>query len=54
MDSSLRFSLQSPSPKLTFCVKTYDRLFCMVAPSAEAMRIWMDAIVTAAEENARY
>lgn len=45
---------QSPNPKLTFCVKTYDRLFCLVAPSPEAMRIWMDAIVTAAEENARY
>ncbi|KAJ6615897.1 hypothetical protein lerEdw1_015118 [Lerista edwardsae] len=50
----LRSAFKSPSPKLTFCVKTYDRLFCMVAPSAEAMRIWMDAIVTAAEENARY
>lgn len=46
--------LQSPNPALTFCVKTYDRLFCLVAPSAEAMRIWIDAIVTAAEENARY
>ncbi|XP_053122755.1 pleckstrin homology-like domain family B member 3 isoform X2 [Hemicordylus capensis] len=50
----LRSAFKSPSPKLTFCVKTYDRLFCMVAPSPEAMRIWMDAIVTAAEENARY
>uniref|UniRef100_A0A8D0HK63 PH domain-containing protein n=1 Tax=Sphenodon punctatus TaxID=8508 RepID=A0A8D0HK63_SPHPU len=50
----LRSAFKSPNPKLTFCVKTYDRLFCMVAPSAEAMRIWMDAIVTAAEENTRY
>ncbi|XP_020668470.3 pleckstrin homology-like domain family B member 3 isoform X2 [Pogona vitticeps] len=50
----LRSAFKSPSPKMTFCVKTYDRLFCMVAPSPEAMRIWMDAIVTAAEENARY
>ncbi|XP_030399291.1 pleckstrin homology-like domain family B member 3 isoform X2 [Gopherus evgoodei] len=50
----LRSAFKSPNPKLTFCVKTYDRLFCLVAPSAEAMRIWMDAIVTAAEENTRY
>ncbi|XP_054855494.1 pleckstrin homology-like domain family B member 3 isoform X2 [Eublepharis macularius] len=50
----LRSAFKSPNPKLTFCVKTYDRLFCMVAPSPEAMRIWIDAIVTAAEENARY
>nr|XP_028596085.1 LOW QUALITY PROTEIN: pleckstrin homology-like domain family B member 3 [Podarcis muralis] len=42
----LRSAFKSPSPKMTFCVKTDDRLFCMVAPSAEAMRIWMDAIVT--------
>ncbi|KAM6428606.1 pleckstrin homology-like domain family B member 3 isoform 2-T2 [Liasis olivaceus] len=50
----LRCAFKSPNPKLTFCVKTYDRLFCMVAPNPEAMRIWMDAIVTAAEENTRY
>ncbi|MBN3309519.1 PHLB1 protein, partial [Amia calva] len=40
---------QSPNPSLTFCVKTHDRLYYMVAPSAEAMRIWMDVIVTGAE-----
>lgn len=48
----LRFSslpTQSPNPALTFCVKTHDRLYYMVAPSAEAMRIWMDVIVTGAE-----
>ncbi|XP_064360559.1 pleckstrin homology-like domain family B member 3 isoform X2 [Dromaius novaehollandiae] len=28
--------------------KTYDRLFCLVAPSAEALRIWMDAVLAAA------
>lgn len=43
------FSQQSPNPALTFCVKTHDRLYYMVAPSAEAMRIWMDVIVTGAE-----
>ncbi|XP_048838039.1 pleckstrin homology-like domain family B member 1 isoform X13 [Brienomyrus brachyistius] len=40
---------QSPNPALTFCVKTHDRLYYMVAPSSEAMRIWMDVIVTGAE-----
>uniref|UniRef100_A0A8C4KQZ4 PH domain-containing protein n=1 Tax=Dromaius novaehollandiae TaxID=8790 RepID=A0A8C4KQZ4_DRONO len=39
---------ESPNPRLTFCVKTYDRLFCLVAPSAEALRIWMDAVLAAA------
>uniref|UniRef100_A0A8C1C2W1 Pleckstrin homology-like domain family B member 1 n=1 Tax=Cyprinus carpio carpio TaxID=630221 RepID=A0A8C1C2W1_CYPCA len=41
--------LMSPNPSLTFCVKTHDRLYFMVAPSPEAMRIWMDVIVTGAE-----
>ncbi|XP_015192983.2 pleckstrin homology-like domain family B member 1 isoform X18 [Lepisosteus oculatus] len=41
--------LESPNPSLTFCVKTHDRLYYMVAPSPEAMRIWMDVIVTGAE-----
>ncbi|XP_028820902.1 pleckstrin homology-like domain family B member 1 isoform X5 [Denticeps clupeoides] len=41
--------VNSPNPSLTFCVKTHDRLYYMVAPSAEAMRIWMDVIVTGAE-----
>ncbi|MGH0179845.1 UNVERIFIED_CONTAM: hypothetical protein FKN15_002802 [Acipenser sinensis] len=43
------FSYYSPNPSLTFCVKTHDRLYYMVAPSPEAMRIWMDVIVTGAE-----
>ncbi|XP_058136334.1 pleckstrin homology-like domain family B member 3 [Dasypus novemcinctus] len=47
----LRSAFKSPSPRLTFCVKTYERLFCMAAPSPEAMRIWIDVIVTAADEN---
>ncbi|KAM8791616.1 pleckstrin homology-like domain family B member 3 isoform 2-T2 [Rhynchonycteris naso] len=47
----LRCAFKSPNPRLTFCVKTYERLFYMVAPSPEAMRIWMDVVVTAADEN---
>ncbi|XP_078283056.1 pleckstrin homology-like domain family B member 1 isoform X5 [Rhinoraja longicauda] len=45
---SLR-TINSPNPSLTFCVKTHDRLYFMVAPTPEAMRIWMDVIVTGAE-----
>ncbi|XP_061775328.1 pleckstrin homology-like domain family B member 1 isoform X2 [Nerophis ophidion] len=45
----LRSATKSPNPTLTFCVKTHDRLYFLVAPSAEAMRIWMDVIVTGAE-----
>ncbi|XP_059404225.1 pleckstrin homology-like domain family B member 1 isoform X1 [Carassius carassius] len=45
----LRSGTKSPNPSLTFCVKTHDRLYFMVAPSPEAMRIWMDVIVTGAE-----
>ncbi|XP_039197688.1 pleckstrin homology-like domain family B member 1 isoform X1 [Crotalus tigris] len=45
----LRCAAKSPNPALTFCIKTHDRLYYMVAPSAEALRIWMDVIVTGAE-----
>ncbi|XP_022100084.1 pleckstrin homology-like domain family B member 1 isoform X3 [Acanthaster planci] len=40
---------KSPNPVLTFCIKTKERTFFLVAPTAEAMRIWMDVIVTGAE-----
>ncbi|XP_076060048.1 uncharacterized protein LOC143036506 isoform X4 [Oratosquilla oratoria] len=42
-------SVKSPNPKLTFCVKTYERTFHLMAPSPEAMRIWVDVIFTGAE-----
>ncbi|XP_061103697.1 pleckstrin homology-like domain family B member 1 isoform X14 [Conger conger] len=45
----VQFQRESPNPSLTFCVKTHDRLYYMVAPSPEAMRVWMDVIVTGAE-----
>ncbi|CAB1348816.1 unnamed protein product [Coregonus sp. 'balchen'] len=44
-----QFRRESPNPSLTFCVKTHDRLYFMVAPVPETMRIWMDVIVTGAE-----
>ena len=40
---------RSPTPQLTFCVKTNNRAVYLVAPSAEAMRIWVDIIFTGAE-----
>ncbi|XP_050190063.1 pleckstrin homology-like domain family B member 2 isoform X2 [Myiozetetes cayanensis] len=45
----LKNAYKSPNPLLTFSVKTHDRIYYMVAPSPEAMRIWMDVIVTGAE-----
>ncbi|XP_068600672.1 pleckstrin homology-like domain family B member 2 [Brachionichthys hirsutus] len=45
----LKNAHKSPNPSLTFSVKTHDRVYYMVAPSPEAMRIWMDVMVTGAE-----
>ncbi|XP_078726132.1 pleckstrin homology-like domain family B member 1 isoform X4 [Lampetra fluviatilis] len=45
----LKSAHKSPSPSLTFCLKTNERVFYLVAPSPEAMRIWMDVLVTGAE-----
>ncbi|XP_062870160.1 pleckstrin homology-like domain family B member 2 isoform X2 [Trichomycterus rosablanca] len=45
----LKNAHKSPNPSLTFSVKTHDRVYYMVAPSPEAMRMWMDVIVTGAE-----
>ncbi|XP_062841879.1 pleckstrin homology-like domain family B member 2 [Trichomycterus rosablanca] len=45
----LKNAHKSPNPSLTFSVKTHDRVYYMVAPSPESMRIWMDVIVTGAE-----
>lgn len=42
-------SVKSPNQKLTFCVKTFERTYFFVAPSPEAMRIWIDVIFTGAE-----
>jgi hypothetical protein len=42
-------TVKSPSPKLTFCVKTFERTYYIVAPSPETMRIWVDVVFTGAE-----
>ncbi|XP_046899356.1 pleckstrin homology-like domain family B member 2 isoform X3 [Hypomesus transpacificus] len=50
----LKNAHKSPHPSLTFSVKTHDRVYYMVAPSPEAMRIWMDVIITGAEGHAHF
>ena len=42
-------TVKSPNPKLTFCIKTFERTYFAVAPTPEAMRIWIDVIFTGAE-----
>ncbi|XP_019753738.1 pleckstrin homology-like domain family B member 1 isoform X4 [Dendroctonus ponderosae] len=42
-------TVKSPNPQLTFIVKTHERLYHLMAPSPEAMRIWVDVIFTGAE-----
>ncbi|KAF5299690.1 hypothetical protein FQA39_LY11485 [Lamprigera yunnana] len=42
-------SVKSPSPQLTFIVKTRERYYYLMAPSPEAMRIWIDVVFTGAE-----
>ena len=42
------------TPNTTFCVKTMSRTFSLMAPSPEAMRIWVDVIMTGAEGNAAF
>ncbi|XP_051972019.1 pleckstrin homology-like domain family B member 2 [Xyrauchen texanus] len=50
----LKNAHKSPNSSLTFSVKTHDRVYYMVAPSPETMRIWMDVIVTGAEGNTHF
>ena len=42
-------TVKSPNPKLTFCMKTFDRTYFLVAPSLETMTIWIDVLFTGAE-----
>ena len=42
-------TVKSPHSKLTFCVKTSERTYYLMAPTPEAMRIWVDVIFTGAE-----
>lgn len=40
---------KSASQRVTFCMKTQDRKYYLMAPSPEAMRIWVDVLFTGAE-----
>ncbi|XP_063920818.1 pleckstrin homology-like domain family B member 1 isoform X2 [Zophobas morio] len=42
-------NVKSPNPQLTFIVKTHEKSYFLMAPSPEAMRIWVDVIFTGAE-----
>lgn len=47
-------NVKSPNPHLTFIVKTHERSYYLMAPSPEAMRIWVDVIFTGAEGYREY
>ncbi|XP_024947691.1 pleckstrin homology-like domain family B member 2 isoform X2 [Cephus cinctus] len=42
-------TVRSPQPSLTFIIKTSARLYHLMAPSPEAMRVWVDVVFTGAE-----
>ncbi|XP_050425692.1 pleckstrin homology-like domain family B member 1 [Adelges cooleyi] len=42
-------SCKSPNPRQTFIVKTKERRYCLLAPTSQAVRIWVDVIFTGAE-----
>jgi len=42
-------AVKSPNPKVTFVIKTFERTYYLMAPSPEAMRVWVDVIFTGAE-----
>ncbi|XP_063980545.1 pleckstrin homology-like domain family B member 1 isoform X1 [Diachasmimorpha longicaudata] len=42
-------TVRSPQPSLTFIIKTSTRLYHLMAPSPEAMRVWVDVVFTGAE-----
>ena len=41
--------VRSPNPAVTFCMKTSDRTYHLMAPTPEAMRVWVDVLFTGAE-----
>ncbi|XP_070201644.1 pleckstrin homology-like domain family B member 1 [Littorina saxatilis] len=47
-------TVKSPNPKLTFCMKTFDRTYFLVAPTPETMSIWIDVLFTGAEGYQQY
>ncbi|CAH1397475.1 unnamed protein product [Nezara viridula] len=47
-------TFKSPNSKVTFVVKSTTRSYHLIAPSPEAMRIWVDVIFTGAEGYQQY
>ena len=47
-------TVKSPNPKLTFCLKTFERTYFLVAPTPETMTIWIDVLFTGAEGYQQY
>lgn len=47
-------TVKSPNHKFTFCVKTYDKPYYLVAKSPEALSIWIDVIFTGAEGHQEF
>ena len=46
VDSTMK---RSPSPNTTFCIRTPTKLYCLSAPSAVAMSIWIHVVCTGKE-----
>lgn len=42
-------NVKTSNSRVTFCMKTSERKYYLMAPSPEAMRIWVDVIFTGAE-----
>ena len=40
---------KSVAQRVTFVIKTHDRKYYLMAPSPEAVRIWVDVLFTGAE-----
>ena len=52
VDHLQSISLRSPEPRqAAFIVKTLERSYYLIAPTVEAMRIWVDVMITGAEGN---
>lgn len=47
-------TVKSPNQRFTFCVKTYEKPYYLVAKSPEALSIWIDVIFTGAEGHQEF
>lgn len=42
-------NIRSPNPNSTFILKSTERIYYLLAPSIESMRIWFDVLATEVE-----